>query len=33
MKGSWTSRKEPYQDPGEFIRWSYGSKLKTDPTR
>jgi succinate dehydrogenase / fumarate reductase, iron-sulfur subunit len=33
MKGSWTSRKEPYQDPGEFVRWSYGSKLKTDPTR
>jgi succinate dehydrogenase / fumarate reductase iron-sulfur subunit len=28
--GSWASRKEPYQDPGEFTRWSYGSKLKTD---
>ena len=26
-----SSRKEPYQDPGEFTRWSYGSKLKTDP--
>src|SRR5579884_592739 len=33
MKASWASRKQPYQDPGEFVRWSYGSKLKTDPTR
>jgi succinate dehydrogenase / fumarate reductase, iron-sulfur subunit len=30
---SWKSRREPYQDPGEFSRWSYGSKLKTDPVR
>ncbi len=27
------SRKEPYQNPSEFARWSYGSKLKTDPVR
>ena len=33
IKASWSSRKEPYQDPGEFARWSYGSKLKTDPAR
>jgi len=33
LKGSWTSRKEPYQDPGEFARWSYGSKLQNDPAR
>lgn len=31
--GSFKSRKEPYQDPSEFARWSYGSKLKTDPVR
>lgn len=30
---SWKSRREPYQDPSEFTRWSYGSKLKTDPVR
>jgi succinate dehydrogenase / fumarate reductase, iron-sulfur subunit len=30
MKASWSSRKDPYQDPREFVRWSYGSKLKTD---
>jgi succinate dehydrogenase iron-sulfur subunit len=30
-KGSWISRKEPYQDPGEFVRWSTGSKLQNDP--
>ncbi len=30
---SWKSRREPYQDPSEFSRWSYGSKLKTDPVR
>jgi succinate dehydrogenase / fumarate reductase iron-sulfur subunit len=33
LRASWGSRKEPYQDPGEFARWSYGSKLKTDPVR
>jgi len=32
-RASWTSRKEPYQEPGEFTRWSYGSKLKTDPVK
>lgn len=32
-KASWKSRREPYQDPGEFTRWSYGSKLKADPVR
>ncbi len=32
-RASWKSRKEPYQDPDEFSRWSYGSKLKTDPVR
>lgn len=32
-RASWKSRKEPYQDPSEFARWSYGSKLKTDPVR
>jgi succinate dehydrogenase / fumarate reductase, iron-sulfur subunit len=32
-KATWKSRKEPYQNPGEFTRWSYGSKLKTDPVR
>ena len=30
---SWKSRKDPYQNPSEFSRWSYGSKLKTDPVR
>ena len=33
IKASWVSRKERYQHPGEFARWSYGSKLKTDPVR
>jgi succinate dehydrogenase / fumarate reductase iron-sulfur subunit len=33
MKASWSSRREPYQDPSEFSRWSYGSKLKTDPVK
>jgi succinate dehydrogenase / fumarate reductase iron-sulfur subunit len=33
IKGSAGSRKEPYQNPDEFARWSYGSKLKTDPVR
>jgi succinate dehydrogenase / fumarate reductase, iron-sulfur subunit len=33
MKASWKSRREPYQDPSEFARWSYGSKLKNDPVR
>ncbi len=32
-RASWKSRKEPYQNPDEFARWSYGSKLKTDPVR
>ena len=33
LAASWKSRKEPYQNPDEFARWSYGSKLKTDPVR
>ncbi len=33
VRASWKSRKEPYQDPSEFARWSYGSKLKVDPVR
>ena len=32
-RASFASRKEPYQDPGEFTRWSYGSKLDVDPAR
>jgi succinate dehydrogenase / fumarate reductase iron-sulfur subunit len=32
-RASWKSRREPFQDPNEFARWSYGSKLKTDPVR
>jgi succinate dehydrogenase / fumarate reductase iron-sulfur subunit len=27
------SRKEPYENAGEAVRWSFGSKLKTDPVR
>jgi succinate dehydrogenase / fumarate reductase, iron-sulfur subunit len=33
LAGSWKSRKEPYQNPDEFARWSYGSKLKTNLVR
>jgi succinate dehydrogenase / fumarate reductase iron-sulfur subunit len=33
LKASLKSRKEPYQNPGEFTRWSYGSKLKADSVR
>ena len=33
IRGSFRSRKHPYQDATEFTRWSYGSKLKTDPAR
>jgi len=33
IAGSWKSRKHPYQNPDEFARWSYGSKLQNDPVR
>jgi len=33
LAASWKSRKQPYQNPDEFARWSYGSKLKTGPVR